>query len=145
MSVRRLLQSAKKSKFSKGAALGIGLNSYFAAGDYNMARAEGKGAMASTGYAVSRFAMGEVLGLKGMLGVGLIKATPAAMVGAAEGVGKIQRSMSRAGRNIPFQNAVFNDYNQAYTMRQAGMMAAEQSRYNLQNALMGNEAAHLKR
>ena len=44
---------------------------------------------------------------------------------------------------MPFYNATFNDTQQAYTMRQAGMQLAENSKYNLQQSLMGNEAAML--
>ena len=49
--------------------------------------------------------------------------------------------MDRANRNIPFSNATFVDTKQAYTMRQAGMQLAQASKYNLQQAMLGNEAS----
>lgn len=144
MAVRKLLQSAKKSKFSTGALVGVGMNSYFALSDYNTAKSEGQSTLAAGAYAASQFALGEVLGFK-LLGLHALKAAPGAVVSGVETLGKVQRSMDRSARNIPFQNATFNNYNQAFTMRQAGMKAAEQSKYNLQQSLMGNEAAYLKR
>ena len=66
------------------------------------------------------------------------------IVGAAEGAAKLQRNMNKASRQVPFQNAQFRDYNQAMTMRQAGMQMAQASRYNLQQTLMGNEAQYLR-
>lgn len=145
MALRKLLQSAKKSKFSTGAAVGVGINGFFAASDYNTAKSEGQSSLGAGVYAASQFAMGEILGLGGILALGAVKGVPSMAMKGAEGLGKIQRTMDRSARSIPFQNAVFNDYNQAFTMRQAGMKAAEQSKYNLQQTLMGNEAAHLKR
>ena len=56
----------------------------------------------------------------------------------------MQRSMNKTSRQTPFSNAQFRDYNQAFTMRQAGLQMAEASRYNLQQTLMGNEASYLR-
>ena len=77
-------------------------------------------------------------------GYALAKGVPQAAIGATEKLGKMQRGMNKTSRQKPFQNAVFQDYNRAFTMRQAGMQAAQRSQYNLQQAIMGNEAQYLK-
>ena len=55
-----------------------------------------------------------------------------------------ERQMNKANRRIPFSHSTFNDYRQAATMRQAGMQLAQNSQYNLQQALLGNEASNLR-
>ena len=44
------------------------------------------------------------------------------------------------GNALPFSNSTFIDTQQTYTMRQAGMNLAKQSKYNIQQAMMGDEA-----
>ena len=79
-----------------------------------------------------------------MLAVGAARAIPKGVVGGIEKIGTIQRQMDSQSRNIPFSNAVFRDNQQIATMRQAGMQMAQRSQYNLQQTLLGNEAAYLK-
>ena len=135
----------KGSKFlTAGTVFNVGLNSYFAAKTYQDARSQGQGVIGSTISAASDFALGEILGFKGMLLYGAASALPKGIVAGAETMGKIERQMNQQSRLTPFANAHFNDYNQAFTMRQAGMQAAQQSKYNLQQALLGNEAQYLK-
>lgn len=143
--VKNLLGGEKGSKFlTAGTVFSVGMNSMFAASDYRQARENGQGVIGSTVTAASSFAMGEVLGFWGMMGYGALSAVPKAVVAGAETMGKVERQMNRQSRLTPFANARFNDYNQAFTMRQAGMQAAQQSKYNLQQALLGNEAQYLK-
>lgn len=131
----------------KGKLLGIGLQQglsiFGAVSDYKDARNQGHGQMYSLARAGTEFAMGELLG-GWYLPYQALKAAPAAMVGLAEGASKMQRSMNKTSRQQPFTNATFRDYNQAFTMRQAGLQMAEASRYNLQQTLMGNEASYLR-
>lgn len=143
--IGKILASSKKSKWAVGgAALNIGLSAYGAKSDFDQAKAEGRSDFAAGVNAVGAFALGELLGFK-YLGLMALKSAPAIAVKGSEALGKAQRKMDMQARQIPFQNAQFNDFNQAFTMRQAGMKAAEQSRYNLQQSLMGNEAAMLRR
>ena len=44
---------------------------------------------------------------------------------------------------VLFAHAQFNDTEQAYTMRQAGMAIAKRSRYNINQAMLGNEAKYM--
>lgn len=142
---KNFLKSKKGfGKVLAGNAIGLGLNTYAAASDYKDARNQGKGVVASGVSAFGQFAYGEVLGLKGMLAVGAARAIPKGVVGGIEKIGTIQRQMDSQSRNIPFSNAVFRDNQQIATMRQAGMQMAQRSQYNLQQTLLGNEAAYLK-
>ena len=124
-----------KNVLGVGTMLGLGfqhgMSAFGAITDYKDAKAG------------TEFAMGELLGGWYLPYVAL-KATPAAVVGGLEGVAKMQRSMNKTSRQTPFSNAQFRDYNQAFTMRQAGLQMAEASRYNLQQTLMGNEASYLR-
>lgn len=110
--------------------------------DYKDAREKGAGKLESLAKAGTEFAMGELLG-GWYLPYQMLKSAPSIAVGVAEGASKLQRSMNKTSRQVPFANARFNDYSQAFTMRQAGMQMAEASRYNLQQTLMGNEAQYL--
>lgn len=120
-----------------------GLSAYGAVTDYQDAKNEGYGTIGAIAKAGTEFAMGELLG-GWYLPYMALKSAPAAIVGGLEGVAKIQRSMNKTSRQTPFSNAQFRDYNQAFTMRQAGLQMAEASRYNLQQTLMGNEASYLR-
>lgn len=137
------MDAVKGSKIL-GLGLAHGFSIYGAMSDYKDARNKGYGQIHSVLNAGAEFAKGELLGWKYPL-LGLMEEAPAMVIGAAESAAKLQRSMNKQSRQMPFQNAYFNDYSQAFTMRQAGMQIAEASRYNLQQTLMGNEAAYLRR
>lgn len=126
-----------------GQILGHSLSAWGAYSDYKSARAEGMSKIGSVASAATEFAMGEMLGWK-YLPYQALKAAPAVAVGAMEGISKMQRNMNKTSRQTPFMNSSFQDFSQAYTMRQAGMQAAQQSRYNLQQAMLGNEAQYLR-
>ena len=136
-----------KKLIGQGTLLGMGfqhgLSAYGAISDYKDARDKGYGTVGAIAKAGTEFALGEMLGLWYLPYTGL-KSLPSTLVGAAEGASKLQRSMNKTSRQTPFSNAQFRDYNQAFTMRQAGLQMAEASRYNLQQTLMGNEASYLR-
>lgn len=138
--------SPKMSKhLTAGAIATTAVNAWGAKTDYDTAREEGYGVIGSTAKAATSFVTGEILGIKGMLAVGALKTIPKGIVAGAETLGKVERQMNMESRQVPFINSHFNDFNQAYTMRQAGMQAAQQSKYNLQQSLLGNEASYLRK
>ena len=147
MGVTQFLAKESRSKLGKkmnlGAKVGLGINGAFAISDYKTAREDGSSRVGSVAKAASTFAMGEVLGMW-MLPFMAAPALPGAIVSGVEGIGKMQRQMNKDSRRTPFANSKFNDYQQAFTMRQAGMQLAQNSQYNLQQTLMGNEASYLK-
>lgn len=134
---------AVKNRLKLGTAIQHGISVYGGYSDYKDAREKGYGKIGSLAKAGTEFALGEVMG-GWYIPYQLAKAAPSMLVGAAEGAGKLQRSMNKASRQVPFQNATFRDYSQAMTMRQAGLQMAQASRYNLQQTLMGNEASYLR-
>lgn len=121
----------------------LGMNAAFAVSDYKDARSQGYTRLASAGKAATTYAVGEMLG-GWMIPFSLAPALGGMAVNGVESIGKMQRSMNSQSRQVPFINSSFNDYNQAFTMRQAGMKLAQQSQYNLQQTLMGNEASYLR-
>lgn len=137
-------ESGAKKKFGKMATAGLAINGAFAYSDYKTARDEGSSRIGSLAKAGSTFAMGEILSVPAMLAFYALPAVPKLAIGAMEGIGKMQRQMNSDARRIPFSHSNFNDYQQAFTMRQAGMQLAQNSQYNLQQTLMGNEASYLK-
>lgn len=137
--------SPKVSKhLAPGAVAITAVNAWSAKSDYDTAREEGYGVIGSSAKAAASFVTGEILGW-GALAIPAIQAIPKGIVAGAETLGKVERQMNMESRQVPFINAHFNDFNQAFTMRQAGMQAAQQSKYNLQQSLLGNEASYLRK
>lgn len=126
-----------------GGGLMIGFNAFGAYGDYKDAREKGSSRVGSAAYAAGNFALYEALG-GWAIPFMLAPAIPSAAVSGYEALGKMTRQMNYNSKQVPFVSSQFNDYNQAFTMRQAGMQLAQASQYNLQQTLMGNEAAYLK-
>lgn len=117
---------------------------YSAVDDYKTYREQGGSKIGSAARAAGNFALYNALG-GWALPYMILPAIPGAAVSAYEGIGKMTREMDRQSRQTPFASSHFQDFNQAVTMRQAGMKMAQASKYNLQQTLMGNEAAYLKR
>lgn len=128
-----------------GSMLNIGLNGYFGYQTYRDSREQGMGRLGSTASAVADMVMADVVGMPAYLGAMAVSGLPKAAVSGYENLTKMGRSMSmNSASNQPFKNAMFNDSNQAYTMRQAGMQLAKASKYNLQNSMLGQEAQYLR-
>ncbi len=140
------VDSAKKVQESGmlGNAINVGLPLYFGASEYQRARNEGEGIAMSGARAVGDFAMGEMLGFKGYLALSAASAIPSGVSGVINGLNSMSRNMNRAAVSGPFSTAMFQDTQQNATMRQAGMQMAQASKYNLSQALMGNEAQYMR-
>lgn len=133
-----------KGGFEKGMDIfAHGMAIWGAVSEYNNSRDEGKGVIPSAIRAAGSAAFDELLGGWIPLYYG-VKALPKLTFQGIESIAKNQRSLAYQSRRIPFANANFNDHQQAYTMRQAGMELARNSQYNLQQSLLGNEAQYLK-
>ena len=135
----------KNEKLNIGDLASVGLNIGFGIADYKENRQQGKSKGMAVAGAVGEFAIGEMLGGGAMFAINALQAVPQLATSAATGLSQMsrQQARSRDGASMPVYNATFNDTQQAYTMRQAGMQLAENSKYNLQQSLMGNEAAML--
>jgi hypothetical protein len=132
-------------KIGLGSMIGVGMDVAFAASDYKTAREGGSSRLGATVAGVGNFALYQSLGFVPTMAMQLLPALPKMAVEGYESLGKLTRQMNQQGKQVPFVNSSFNDYNQAFTMRQAGMQMAKASQYNLQQTLMGNEAAYLNR
>ena len=127
-----------------GAGAMIGFNAWSGYSDYKDYRVSGDSNIIAGAKTVGGFMLDESLGWWA-LPFRLLPGLGSAAVNGYESLGKLTRQMNYQSKQVPFVNAKFNDFNQAFTMRQAGMKLAEQSRYNLQQTLMGNEASMLRR
>lgn len=131
-------------KFGGVTALSVGFNGFFAYQDYKDAREKGSTVIGSAARAAGSYALFEAMGPVATAAFTLGPLVPTLAVNGYEAVGKMTRQMNNQGKQVPFVNSNFNDYQQAFTMRQAGMQLAQNSQYNLQQTLMGNEAQYLK-
>ena len=121
-----------------------GLNLGFGIADYKDNRRNGDSNIIAAGKAIGNFALDEALGLWS-LPFRLAPEIPGVAVAGYEALGKLTRQMNYQSKQVPFVNSKFNDYSQAFTMRQAGMQMAQASRYKTQQAMLGNEAQYLRR
>ncbi len=85
-----------------------------------------------------------------VIGPGIYMASKAAMdmpkkaVSFYDKASRYARSMER-GSLAPFTGNTFIDSKQIFTMRQAGVAAMQQAKYNAENAMLGNEAGYMHR
>lgn len=129
-------------KALSGRNLNALVNLGFSIVDYKDARASGDGVLKAGAKAGAQFVAGEMLGFW-MMPVALAKSAPTMAVKAFETTQSITRNMNSATRLQTFGEAQFHDTQQLATMRQAGMELAKMSQYNLQQAIMGNEAQYM--
>lgn len=141
MSVGLLKASTKMLAKNSGKIIGGGLMAYFAVDEYNTARQEGNGVVSSAVSAALPLMMG------GWGYAAYVAATelPALTVNALEAYSQYGRNLARQSKQTPFMNAKFNETQQTYTMRQAGMQLAQRSKYNLQQSMLGDEARYMHR
>lgn len=134
----------EKLGIGKMGLIGVGMDAWMASGDYKDARESGMSRVTSAAVGVGNFALYQSLGMGPTLAMQLLPAVPKMAVEGYEALGKLTRQMNQQGKQVPFVASHFNDHAQAFTMRQAGMQMAQASQYNLQQTLMGNEAAYLQ-
>lgn len=129
-----------------GGPLGFGLATYTAFSGYKEAREEGHGRLSSAAHAATDLILPEFLGWKTHLALGAASFLPKAAVQGMQTVAQLGREYERSVRDqSPFRSNTFVDSQQIYTMRQAGVALAEQSKYSLQQTLIGNEARYMHR
>lgn len=140
-----ITKSAFKKMGGLGTAVSLGVNAYIGINSYSEAKREGSSTIGAAAKTVADIALSEVIGWPVYLGAKALIGAPGFIVRGYESMARTARSMSATSNNIPFANATFVDTQQIYTMRQAGMALAQQSKYNLQHAMLGNEAQYLHR
>ncbi len=113
---------------------------------YEQARQEGAGVAGAIGTAALDTALSMTMGLPLYMAYEGLKA--GVSFAASTGYQQYQqasRAFALSNRQRPFSNAQFNDTEQAYTMRQAGMAIAQRTRSNTEQAMLGNEAKYMAR
>ena len=132
-------------KFLKNHKLDIITSSYFGYNTYQTEKEEG----ASTAGALASSALDIVLPFAiSAAGYGTYLAAseaPGLIVNGVDSVDKWRRQLARENSTAAFNNAQFNDTEQVFTMRQAGMAVAQRSKYNTQLAMLGQEAKYMMR
>jgi hypothetical protein len=136
--------SGGKKGFSPG--MGTAINAFFGATDYLSAREQGDGVFSSLGQAALGFALPEMMGTKLYMGTMMMSSLGGLAMDMYESANQYMRAKEKSARDAtPFKTNTFVDNQQIYTMRQAGMALARQSKYNLQQTTIGNEARFLHR
>lgn len=136
--VKAIASKMWEHKFSVGINAGFGMMSF------NDNINEGNGVAASIGGALLDTALPMVMGTGYYLGLQAAQAIPSAAISAYEMSADYGRTVARSS-NMTFANSQFQDTQQFSTMRQAGKAMMEQSKYNEQHALLGDEARHMHR
>ena len=138
--------SGSISKFlwkNKGTAFNTAIGGYGALSTYQEQREQGSGVAASAAAAAMEFSLPMMMSTKAYLGLQLLSGAPEMAFDAYNSMSKYRRQLTRESTGQAFLNARFDDTQQAYTMRQAGMAIAQRSRYNTQQARLGNEAKYM--
>jgi len=131
------------AKRSPGGVLGNGIGIYFGMDTYQEARESGDSKFIAAGQAVGEFAMASFMGFLPYVAFEAVTSAPSLAMNAIHEAGIKGRKMQVENSNRAFQNSTFSDTEQIYTMRQAGMAIAQRSRYNTQQAMLGNEAKYM--
>lgn len=138
------LAKSHLKKALSGRNLNALLNIGMTMNDYHEARNAGDGVLKAGVKAGAQFVAGEALGMW-MMPVMMAKSVPTLAISAVETAQTVTRKMNSVSRTQVFGEAQFQDTQQLATMRQAGMELARMSQYNLQQAIMGNEAQYMHR
>lgn len=137
----RALKPSFKADVSKANVTMGGLTAY---STYNDSKQEGNSTGSSfvkgaAEFGLSMFGMGTYLGAQALMNA------PEYGIKGYQALREHQYTMMQRGNGTPFQNAMFNETEGAYTMRQAAMNVMKRTQYNNKMAVMGNEAKYMKR
>lgn len=124
---------------SKSDLFSLGMGAYFGYQEYRSQREQGNSVLSSIAGGIGDFVVSEMAPVLYPTAM-FLSNIPKWGVQGVMGLNRLSREMNRQ-RGGPFATATFVDTKQAYTMRQAGMQIAENSRYNIQQALLGREAS----
>lgn len=141
--IGKLLKGAAKD-IGTAELVGMGINAAFTIGDIKDAKREGYSTTQALMKGIGTNVAIDVIGLPSYLGYKALVGTPKAAIRGYEKLTSSARQLSSYSANKPFQTANFVDTQQAFTMRQAGMKLAQASKYNIQQATLGNEANFIR-
>lgn len=130
-------------KNHKMTAANVGMSLYFGADQYQEERQAGSSAPIAAGKAIVDNTLPLLMGLPQYLGYEAITHMPELAMQGVDAYNRYSRELGQQQRRQTFNTARFNDTEQYYTMRQAGMAIAQRSRYNTRQAMLGNEAKYM--
>lgn len=137
------IEEVAESGFKNVGFLGAGMSAIGAISSYNGYRENGDGVAPAIIKSGAEFAFYEMLGFRGALALGAAKSIPKGLIAGGQKLDMMARDMQKQSIPLAFNNAMFNDTQNNYTMRQAGMKLAQASKFNLQQTIMGNEAQYI--
>jgi len=111
---------------------------------YNDSKQEGNNTSSSLVKGAAEFGLG-LFGMGTYLGAQAVMNAPEYAIKGYQALREHQYTMMYRDNGTPFQNAMFNETEGAYTMRQAAMNVMKRTQYNNKMAVMGNEAKYMKR
>jgi len=136
---------AKATQLSAGETFNAAMTGAFGIMDYDDARKEGDSVPLALMKAGSSAVMMNMLGFGGYLAFEAATSAPGMAYDFAKWQSRYRRQLGAEMKQQAFQQAQFQDTQETYTMRQAGMAIASRSRYNTQQAMLGNEAMYMKK
>ena len=135
--------SSKIKNIGLGNIANVGMAAYFGLDTYQEKRKEGAGKASAMVSGAVDAVLPMALTLPGYLAFEAVTSTPSAAYEFAKWQANYRRQLGRDQKQQAFQTAAFQDTQQTYTMRQAGMAVADRSKYNMQQARLGREAQFL--
>ena len=137
-----MLQSVAKNilRHHKMSALNTVVGGAFALGTYDEARESGDGIFSSGLQAVGDFAGTMLMGGGLYLGLQAVAGGGQAAIQGYNALDQKRHQVGRDMRQTAFADAHFDDNEQVYTMRQAGLAIARRARGNADLVRLGNEA-----
>ena len=139
--VGRALKPTFKPDVTK---LNVAMGAFSSYSAYNESRQEGNGMANSLFKGASEFGL-SMFGMSTYLGAQALMNAPEYATKGYQALREHQNLMAQRASGQPFQNAMFNETDGAYTMRQAAMNVMKRTQYNNKMAVMGNEAKYMKR
>ena len=124
----------------KMAALNVGVSGAFAFGTYDEARESGDGVASSVLQAGGDFATSMIMNPFMYIGAQVLAGGGQAAIQGYNALDQRRHQVARDMRQRAFSSAEFNDTEQTYTMRQAGMAIDRRARGNADLVQLGNEA-----
>ena len=142
MGLNQVMSSISKwaGKQTIGDWANYGVSAYFGFDSFVESRREGSSMPGAMTRAVADTALPLLLTIPGYLGLEAVTSLPSLGIDAYKWQRDYRRYLGAEQRQRAFQTMAFQDNQQTYTMRQAAMGIAQRSRYNMQQAMMGNEA-----
>lgn len=134
---------SKIKNIGLGNIANVGMAAYFGLDTYQEKRKEGAGKASAMISGAADAVLPMALSLPGYLAFEAVTSAPSAIYEFGKWQAGYRRQLGRDQKQQAFQTAAFQDTQQTYTMRQAGMAVAERSKYNMQQARLGREAQFL--